>query len=61
LDSDEDLQSQEHEDETDFNSALDNAETYEMLDKAIGVLDDMLRQKQNQFHQISFLSLCQQT
>ncbi len=42
LDNDEDLQSQADEDENDFDSAVSDAQTYELLDSAIHILDGML-------------------
>ncbi len=44
LDNDEDLQSQSDEDESDFNSAVSDTQTYELLDNVLRVLDDILLQ-----------------
>ena len=47
----EDAQSQEDEDNDDFDSAVADAEAYELLDDAIHLLDDkLLQQQSNQFY-----------
>ena len=47
----EDVHSQEDEDNNDFDSAVADAEAYELLDDVIHLLDDtLLQQQSNQFH-----------
>jgi hypothetical protein len=46
LNNGEDLQSQEDKDDSDYNSALSDAQTYELLDNAMRVLDDILLQQE---------------
>jgi hypothetical protein len=43
---DEDSESEEDDDDNEFESALADAQTYELLDNAIDVLDDILMQQQ---------------
>jgi hypothetical protein len=44
---DEDIQSQADEDENDFDSVVSDAQTYELLDSAIRVVDGMLLRGSN--------------